>query len=215
MRSFIEIFFAIVIFICVKFLSGVTYSGPAAIGVTLIAVTAILYARGETWRAMGLKFPSSFSGFLSGTALTVLIVVIVAGVALLAIPLLSSFLGPPPLNPLTNIATLQQYLTIMAIAWTSAAIGEELLFRGFLMNRLHDVFGSSKSAWVGALLVQTVLFGLAHYYQGLFGIILTGIVGFVFGAFYLLDKRNLVPLIAAHGLVDTISLTQFYLNGPP
>lgn len=54
-----------------------------------------------------------------------------------------------------------------------------------------------------------------HLYQGLGGALMTGAVGVLFGVLYLVMKRNLWPLIIAHGIIDTLTLTQIYLLPPP
>ena len=64
-----------------------------------------------------------------------------------------------------------------------------------------------------ANLVQAILFGLIHWYQGIPGIVLTGTVGLIFGAFYFLPGRNLWPLILAHGIINSISFTIIFLFG--
>lgn len=48
------------------------------------------------------------------------------------------------------------------------------------------------------------------YYQSLRGLVVTGLIGIALGTLYLLYKRNLWPLVLAHGLVDTLSFTALY-----
>jgi membrane protease YdiL (CAAX protease family) len=50
--------------------------------------------------------------------------------------------------------------------WTSAAFGEEILTRGYLMDRIAALAGGGKGAWATAVLGSSVLFGLMHFYQG-------------------------------------------------
>lgn len=51
-----------------------------------------------------------------------------------------------------------------------------------------------------------------HASQGVSGVLLTGLVGAVFGYAYLRSNRNLWALILAHGLVDTWGVTTLYLG---
>ena len=99
--------------------------------------------------------------------------------------------------------------------WITAAFFEEIVYRGFLLGRLIDITGASVVVVVFMSLLHAVLFGLLHLYQGPIGIITTAIVGFVFGIFYVLQGRNLWALILVHGLIDTLSVIQFYLVGVP
>jgi len=93
-----------------------------------------------------------------------------------------------------------------------AGFYEEIMFRGFLMVRLAQIFGGKPKAWYLAIIVQGLFFGFAHTYQGLNGIIITGVAGMIFGATYLLAGRNLWPLILAHGLYDAIRMISFYFG---
>jgi len=54
---------------------------------------------------------------------------------------------------------------------------------------------------------------VAHFYQGPSGILLTGTTGLLIGAAFLLVRRNLWPLVIAHGLINTISFVDMFFNG--
>ena len=55
--------------------------------------------------------------------------------------------------------------------WVTAAFGEEMLVRGFMMNRFANLFGSTRGTWIVTLIVSSVVFGLMHVYQGPMGVI--------------------------------------------
>lgn len=108
----------------------------------------------------------------------------------------------------------------LTIVWTAAAFGEEIFFRGYLIQRITTLLGGGTAALWLAVAGQAVLFGLGHAYQGPVAIIGTGMGAFMFGAFYvlsgpLLGGRNLWPVIIAHGFIDTLGLTLIYFNGVP
>lgn len=90
--------------------------------------------------------------------------------------------------------------------WISAAIGEELLFRGFAFLQLKKVFGENKILLV---LLSAVMFSLPHLYQGISGLIMTFLFGLAFGFIYL-RFRNIWINIIIHGLIDTVFLTLSY-----
>ena len=97
--------------------------------------------------------------------------------------------------------------------WGTAGFLEELLWRGYLMNRLVELPGrQTRLAWVIALIASAVIFGLGHAYQGLAGILKTGLIGLVFGISYLVAGRNLWPLILAHALIDTLDFVSCYFG---
>jgi hypothetical protein len=87
------------------------------------------------------------------------------------------------------------YLGTVAI---SAGICEEIVFRGWLLSTLHSALRLDGTALV---LVAAALFGLAHSYQGITGMILTAFAGAVFCALYVATGSLLVP-IALHILID-------------
>ena len=99
-------------------------------------------------------------------------------------------------------------------AWFTAGFLEELLWRGYLMNRLVDLQGNkTKLAWVISLVGSALIFGLGHMYQGLGGVIKITAVGLLFGAAFLTVRRNLWPVIIAHALLETVGFVQDYFGG--
>jgi uncharacterized protein len=107
--------------------------------------------------------------------------------------------------------------TLLAIAgaWTLAAFGEEMVYRGYLMNRVADLMKQTRWAWVVSLIVVHVGFGMAHAYQGITGIIDEGLAGFLFGVVYLRNGRNLAVPIIAHGIGDTIDFLLIFAGKYP
>jgi membrane protease YdiL (CAAX protease family) len=84
----------------------------------------------------------------------------------------------------------------------SAGIMEELLFRGYLIPRLQLFL---KKSWL-AVVVSSLLFGLAHYsYGSLSQMINPLIIGLIFGYHYQ-KYRNIKVLILCHFLIDFISI---------
>ena len=47
------------------------------------------------------------------------------------------------------------------MVWFGAALGEELLMRGFVLNRLADLFGHGTLDWALAKVVHAIIFGSA------------------------------------------------------
>lgn len=81
----------------------------------------------------------------------------------------------------------------------TAGFCEEFLFRGYFIWTLAPWLG-----WWGAAALSTVIFGIGHAYQGLRGVINTGIMGAVYVLLVaLLD--SLWPAIVLHVLVDMLN----------
>jgi membrane protease YdiL (CAAX protease family) len=101
-------------------------------------------------------------------------------------------------------------LQLIAFAWLSAAIGEEIIFRGFLLHETGAVFGTGRTAAAGSVILGSVLFGLSHNAQGLVGMILTGLAGLLTGVIFLASNRNIWSIILAHGLIDVWGVLTLY-----
>ena len=100
-------------------------------------------------------------------------------------------------------------LWIVLVAWLSAGLGEELLYRGFLMDRLQRLKGISGRLWL-VIAIQAVLFGLPHLYQGISGVIVTAVVGLWLGWIRLRERGNLWICVLAHAAVDTVMMSLAY-----
>lgn len=193
---------------------GLAMAGPVAVVLAGVAAVALLRRGGESWPALGLARPSRPLRLL---AASLGIAVLGYAAAIVATVVATQVLGWPPMQSgrLGSVqGSLPALLGLLAIAWTTAALGEELLFRGFLQGRLQALLGPRRGAGLLAAAAQGLVFGLAHAYQGATGILVTGCLGLVFGLLYLRTK-SLWPLVIAHGLIDTLSLLALYAGRLP
>jgi len=92
-----------------------------------------------------------------------------------------------------------ELLLYLALAIT-AGLCEEFLYRGFAMAALAR---AGLGTWL-VILLSSLLFGLAHSYQGRGGIVMTFVVGLVLGASRL-TYNSLVPAIFWHAAVDVVA----------
>ncbi|MDT0690348.1 type II CAAX endopeptidase family protein [Salegentibacter sp. F188] len=106
--------------------------------------------------------------------------------------------------------SLSATLGLLILMWASAAFGEEIIFRGYLMRQFEKFFGNSKISLVLNIALLGVLFGFLHAYQGITGQIVTGIVGVLLAIIFYLRKYDLWFNIAVHGFFDTIALVFIY-----
>ncbi|MES1199698.1 MAG: CPBP family intramembrane glutamic endopeptidase, partial [Pseudomonadota bacterium] len=168
------------------------------------------------YRELGLRRPASW---LKTLGLAVFAVVI-ADLGAFAIGfLIQTQTSWPPLD-VTYIRssiqgdTVAYAIWIALVVWGSAAFGEELFSRGFVLDRLQIVFGRGRVGIGVAVLAQAALFGWLHSIQGPTGMVITAYAGIVFGVIYFVSGRNLWTTILAHGITDTIGLTLMYLALP-
>jgi membrane protease YdiL (CAAX protease family) len=94
----------------------------------------------------------------------------------------------------------------------TAAIPEEILYRGFLIERLTCLTGKGRIGISLAVFVQAIVFGSVHFEWGAGGILLASIMGAVWGFAFVLCGRNLWIVILAHSVAHVALVTQLYLS---
>jgi membrane protease YdiL (CAAX protease family) len=149
--------------------------------------------------SIGLKWDRPGRSLAWGIALTLMCAVGIA-VLLTAFHLFRVRQGP---GGLIGMSLWTATLTIVR-----AGIAEEVMYRGFAIERIEALTGSR---WIAAL-VPLVAFAVFHYRQGWTGIAIAFVVGAILTAFYLW-KRDLVANIVAHFLVDIVPNVLFPLLG--
>lgn len=118
---------------------------------------------------------------------------------------------------LSDFNTLQgnwkMLVILLMVSWTLAAIGEELVYRGYIPTRVTDVLGTGAVGIAVAVLGSSILFGLAHTEQGIIGVAATFLDALFFSVLRL-HYRNLWASVLAHGFNNTIGLVAYFLAGP-
>jgi membrane protease YdiL (CAAX protease family) len=87
----------------------------------------------------------------------------------------------------------------------AAGIVEEIAYRGFLLT----YFSSLVPIWV-AIGVSALIFGFAHLYQGVVGVMATTALGAIFAVIYLSTGSLLLPMLL-HTLIDVSAMVTAYL----
>lgn len=180
---------------------------PAMVASLLLA-WGTLRLRNKTWKDVGFCKPESFGRLIFITVIATAILLPLSSVTLSAV---RTLVGTAP-----NLAAFESLRGNMValtgglvVAWVFGAFIEELLFRGFLLNTLHEWFSHKGCppgiTWTAAVLVTSVFTGIGHCYQGIAGMIGTGLIAVGFSAVYLMNRRNLWSCILTHGLYDTVA----------
>jgi len=94
-------------------------------------------------------------------------------------------------------STRQELRSFLTVSLT-AGIVEEIVYRGFVIWYL----GLVMPLWA-AVVFSSILFGLGHSYQGVSGAFKAGLVGLLFGAFYVLTGSIWLPILG-HVLWDAL-----------
>lgn len=107
---------------------------------------------------------------------------------------------------------LPTYLIYLVIGFVIGGLLEEMLFRGFLLTRIATFFKSEKLGFTFGIIILSVLFGLAHLYQGWSGVLNTGLVSVLLGIVFIKYNKNLWYAVFTHGFIDFIGFTILYLG---
>ena len=82
----------------------------------------------------------------------------------------------------------------------AAGLAEEIVFRGYCQRQLEAL---TKNVWI-AMLLQSILFGVSHGYQGIGAMLRISVLALAFG-FVAVIRRSLRPGIIAHAWTDIAS----------
>ncbi len=94
-----------------------------------------------------------------------------------------------------------QHFIFLAIA---AGVCEEVVFRGFLVNYINQIFSGSAYVYMLSIIIPALVFSLSHMYQGWFAVVKIFAISLLFGALFIYSKSLLLVSII-HVLVDLIS----------
>lgn len=209
------IFLELALVVCIEVADryGLIPLSPNPILVLLAWVS--LRLRGLRWRDVGFTRPPHWPRALA--------IGIVAGVAFelfatfVTVPLLTRLTGKPPdlsdFRPL--VGNLRLMLTMLVPIWLLAAFAEEMVYRGYLMNRVAEIGRGTRAGWIISFVVVSAYFGWVHGDQQLTGILQETIAGVFLGLLYLACRRNLTVPIIAHGVANTVAFVLIYLDRYP
>ena len=107
---------------------------------------------------------------------------------------------------------LPMLLGVLVLSWTLAAVGEELAYRGYMQTRMRALFGATNGGIIAAVLLSSVLFGIAHSEQGVVGVAIVTLDGIAFSVLRYRYK-TLWASVLAHGFNNTIGFSAFFFVG--
>jgi uncharacterized protein len=161
---------------------------------------------------VGLRWPTSWPGPVAGAAAVVLLLftavstrALRSGVLLEAArqqrhaPGNGRHAESPASATLALLPRTAGERRLFTLVGLTAGVCEEWLYRAFFLAVVAALAGGPPE-WV-LVAVAAVAFGLAHAYQGIGGIVLTGVLGGILAALYLSTGSLLLPVLL-HAVVD-------------
>jgi len=167
-----------------------------------VVVLVVLVEPGLTLREIGIAWPQ----LPHGPALPIAVGVLVGIAVGVGIGIRQARRDATPAPAPEHItfmlpATSRERRWAAGVAVT-AGIAEELVFRGLFLALGVGLFGLSA---VPAAVLVTVVFALAHVYQGVPGVLMTAVLGAILAALAL-NTESLLLVIVLHVLIDLRSL---------
>ena len=108
--------------------------------------------------------------------------------------------------------TLPMLVLSLVVIYVVSAFGEEVIFRGFLINRFAGCAPAAKRRGGWPLCLSAIVFGLCHY-AGTGRNCADRLYGVGPCASYLFVRRNLWVTILTHEYMDTILVVPIYFSG--
>ncbi len=187
-------------------------SFPFTFIIIIISILIYTYIEDKSLKQIGLNPNTS----ILNTLKTVIVYTIITIISV-------DFIIQPGINKLVNkpvdyssFEVLKNnyslYIKYVIYVIISAAIGEEILFRGFVFRQLNIVLNKVKFKTEIITIISALLFSLPHFYQGFTGLIITFIFGILFAIIYVKSNYNLWTSIITHGIIDVIFLTLAYYD---
>lgn len=180
-------------------------------GLSLLVLAIWLGAPDVDAAAVGLRWPQSWPGVLTGAVVgLVLLFVLLSTRALRGGALLEAaprsrrpgegrhaeFPAHATLALLPRTPGERRLFTVVGV---TAGVCEEWLYRGFFLAVVSGLAGGPPT-WA-LVAVAAVAFGLAHAYQGAVGVLTTGVLGGIMAALYLETGSLLLPVLL-HAAID-------------
>lgn len=177
-------------------------------GLSLALIT--FWASRFKWAEFGISKPDWSKSIVRSIGFAILLFIVVD---ILLQPTIELMFGQVNLDDFTDLkGNIMHALVFILFMWIAAAIGEEFLYRGFLMRRLAVALGDTNRGWLISAILISMMFGFAHLYQGMSGVISAACTGFTFSMIFYKNRNNLILSILTHGFYDMIGLALIYLG---
>ncbi len=143
---------------------------------------------------------------LLGVALAPVVLGIIT-TTMLVLRLVAPALHTVPDNPLEAAARSREGLAVMLMLATIAGGVREEVQRAFLLDRFRQDLGGATTG----LIVTSAGFGVGHLLQGWDAVIVTGLLGLMWGAIYLRRGSTIAPMVS-HALANAAQVVVAHIK---
>jgi membrane protease YdiL (CAAX protease family) len=189
---------------------GADARGVTAVLAGAVAAVCVVLARGGSMADLGFRRPRRWAVVPLQVAAILVVFLVMQAVVPLVISLFIAVPEPDMSRHAAITGDLGAAVAMALVLPLTASIPEEIIYRGFLIGRLSDIFGRDTRGACLAVLVQSLIFGAVHFQWGVGGMIMTVVMGAVWGTAYLLCDRNLWIVILAHSAGHILFVSQLY-----
>jgi membrane protease YdiL (CAAX protease family) len=171
----------------------------------------LLRRRGRTFADVGFKRPDSW--LRAGLGAGALYLAMMA-MSRWLVPVLADWLHAEDQPSFMRyiLGRPSQFVLWLVIGWLVGGFGEELLFRGFLLERAGTATLRGPLGHALGIVGQALLFGSLHLYSGAFAFVHSFVFAVVSGLAYFAVGRNLWPLIVVHGAWNSVGICGLYFS---
>lgn len=176
--------------------------------ICLVVIWFLLRKKGMSFRDLGLSksrftVKTILAGIISG-------LIWVVFMQFIYIPVIKSLFIVTDYTEYNFIqGSLSKLIMTISAAWLIGGFYEEIVFRGYIQS-LFEKWISKNSRIPWSIIITSLLFGIYHWQQDIFGIIAAMLGGLYWGFLYRKYNNNLWIVILSHALFDTITLLLIY-----
>lgn len=173
------------------------------IPLSLLILAGVLRLRGQGFAQIGWRFPARerSADIKRGAAAVLPLLILAAGVS--AALQAGGFDSTMPFV----IDGFGEIMAFMAAGILAGGIAEEILFRGFIFERLETLFPRGrKASTVQAAFLTSLAFALPHAYEGSAAVGAILVVAFCLQLLYLASGRRLLAPMLCHALFNTVQI---------
>lgn len=176
----------------------------------LFIALIILWAGRFKWLYFGIGKPNWSKSIVRALILAISIFILID---IFVQPFIEIYYGSIDLSSFDGLrGNFVNYVVFILFMWVVAGFGEEFLYRGFFMKQFAIILGNTNRTWFISALVISTLFGIAHLYQGISGVIAAGLAGFCLSLIFYKNRENLILAMLVHGFYDMIGITLIFLS---